>query len=464
MMAASSQRLHRSQPRPISTATPQQLNDGAVFTTKKRDESTKNTGHDIMSHHTENIAPHPIQATAPQPTVSMAICNIVAAACMVVIMAVLLWRSPSHRIYDERYHLDRADQLARGRPMGQVFTEPTPSAVGPVFPIFMWGVQSLFGPDARLARAATLMAMLVCLALTAKALQLFGKEPSECLLLFAVVPFVVSSLMALTEIWALVPAFAAFVILWMQPPGRRHLFYLLASGACFALAVLTRQSTIILLPALIIAAVKKRGFSLSEVVVLGFPSAAAILLLLSLWGGLLPPGQEHLSQSGSFSYDNFIKGAVYCALMGILMNPRLLLQRTMLLAMAVTLGANLVTNAVSYPILLTVFPEHGSSTALFRKLFGGVGCGFTTGFFAIYAWQLRKDPRGPAMDCLFAVCLVAFSCGLITDSFSSRYLVLAIPFLALLVSSCPWRVPNFVMLACVASGFLLGLNSFRHYH
>jgi hypothetical protein len=395
---------------------------------------------------------------------SMAALNIVVIACILVTMVVLLWRSPARRIYDERYHLDRTDQLAHGRPMKEVFTEPTPSAVGPIYPLCMWAVQSLAGSDARFARAATFMAMLACLALTAKALQLFGQDPSECILLFAVVPFVVSSLMALTEIWALVPAFAAFVILWMPwPPGRR-VFYLLASGVCFALAVLTRQSTIIVLPALIIAAVKQHGFRLPELFILGFPSAAAILFLLALWGGLLPPGQEHLAASRAFSYDNFIKGAVYCALMGILMNPSLLLHRTMLLAMVVTLGANLVTNAVSYPILLTVFPEQGSFTVLFRKLFWGLGCGFTAGFFAIFARQLRKNPNRPVADCLLAVGLVALSCGLIADSFSSRYLVLAIPFLALLVSSCPSRIPNFARLACIISGFLLGLNSFGHYY
>jgi hypothetical protein len=328
----------------------------------------------------------------------------------------------------------------------------------------MWAVQSLFGTDARWARAATLAAMLVCLALTAQALKRSGQEPSWYILLFAVAPFVVSSMIALTEMWALVPTLAAFVILWRPKSGRHDVYYSFASGVCFAIAVLTRQSTVILLPALMIALIKQRGYRPLEILVLGFPPAAALLLLLALWGGLIPPGQEHLMGPQSFSYANFVKGAVYCALMGILMNPRLLLRRMMLLAMAVALAGNLLTDAVSYRILLSVFPDHGRYTALFRQLFWGLGCGFTAGFFIIYAWELRKKLGSPIADCLLVVCLACLSCGLITDSFSSRYLVLATPFLALMVSSSPsLRTPNYVMRICVVFGFLLGLNSFIHY-
>src|SRR5262249_28377269 len=129
-------------------------------------------------------------------------------------LVVGVWTSTTRRVYDERFHLERADQIARGRPMSRVFTEPTPSAVGPLFPLVHSVVHSMSHGSVRASRFVSLVAMALCIGLVTEVLRRTGDDPAAGVLLFCSSPFVVSSVLALTETLSLMFGFAAFAVIW----------------------------------------------------------------------------------------------------------------------------------------------------------------------------------------------------------------------------------------------------------
>src|SRR5262245_19341057 len=84
--------------------------------------------------------------------------------------------STPRRVYDERFHLERADELARGRPLWDVFTAPTTSAVGPVFPLVHSVVQRISGGSTRASRFVSLVALGLCAAFVASVLRSIADE------------------------------------------------------------------------------------------------------------------------------------------------------------------------------------------------------------------------------------------------------------------------------------------------
>src|SRR5262249_36018244 len=372
--------------------------------------------------------------------------------------------STPRRVYDERFHLQRADQIARGRPLTEVFTEPTPSAVGPVFPIMHSLVQRMSHGSVRASRVVSLLAMAFCIGLVAEVLRSAGDDPAAGVLLFCASPFVVSSVLALSETLSLVFVFGALAVIWTA--DRRHgpgLERLVASAVLMGVAILTRQSLAVLALPLVVAWIFANGFRLLDVAILTMPSILAVLLLVSLWGGLVPPGQGRLIAKEAFASEHIARALAYCAVMGTLMQPTILWTRTVTWLGGAGLALNLLGGWWTFPVLLTMFPDGGAWTEVFRRAFWGAAVGVACGYFGILvrtAWIERDALAGV---CCLAVALVAISCGIVTGEFSSRYVVAAVPFLLLLsrLRTSMWGELGGLVGATV--GFLLGLVSLRAY-
>ncbi|MBS0631521.1 MAG: hypothetical protein JSS11_06380 [Verrucomicrobia bacterium] len=382
------------------------------------------------------------------------------AALFALVLLVGILTSTRERIYDERYHLERVDELAAGRPWRDIFTEKSPSAVGPIFPLS----SALIGcitPDVRAVRLFVWLSAIGVYFLTAfllKQSKSTGAAPLPAALLLGCTPFVVSGALALTEMLALAFALGAFAMVWA--PWNR-LARIILSGTLFALAVLTRQTSLIFaLPlAALWYAVERIKFV--ELILLAVLPTVALETLLMLWGGLTPPGQEHLS--GGFSLPHVIQAGIYCAVMGCIINPGYVLNRWMLVALSTTLIGNIALGLIEEPVLLTLFPEHSYSAAIFSRAFFGAGIGLAFGYFfsvAAEAWANRSTTDAVWIG---SAVLVIISCGAIVAQFSSRYVVAAIPFLLLLGRNRAYPIGAKLALALMIVGFLLGINALRGY-
>jgi hypothetical protein len=306
--------------------------------------------------------------------------------------------------------------------------------------------------------------MAFCIGLVAEVLRSAGDDPAAGVLLFCASPFVVSSVLALTETLSLVFGFGALAVIWTA--DRRHgpgLERLVASAVLMGVAILTRQSLAVLALPLVVAWIFANGFRLLDVAILTMPSILAVLLLLSLWGGLVPPGQGRLIAKEAFAAGHIARALAYCAVMGTLMQPTILWSRTVTWLGGAGLALNLLGGWWTFPVLLTMFPDGGAWTEVFRRAFWGAAVGVACGYFGILvraAW-IERDAR--AGVCCLAVALVAISCGIVTGEFSSRYVVAAVPFLLLLsrLRTSMWGELGGLVGATV--GFLLGLVSLRAY-
>ena len=307
-----------------------------------------------------------------------------------MVLVVGVWIGTTRRVYDERFHLQRADQIARGRPLSEVFTEPTPSAVGPVFPLIHSVVQRVSHGSVRASRLVSLLAMAICIGCVAGVLRSIGDDPRAAMLLFCSSPFVVSSTLALTETLSLVFGFGAFVVIWTADrwdgPGLERL---LAAAVLMGVAILTRQSLAVLALPLVVAWTCVRGFRLVDVAILSTPSILALLLLLSLWGGLVPPGQEKLVAKEGFTMEHVVRALAYCTVMGSLIQPTILWSPTVAWLGGAGLALNLLGGWWTFPVLLTVFPDGGAWTDLPPRILGnGRGNGL----------RLLRHPRPRSVD------------------------------------------------------------------
>jgi hypothetical protein len=376
--------------------------------------------------------------------------------CFAIVLLTGLVAGSRNRIYDERYHLDRMDQVRLGRPWRQIFTERTVSAVGPVFPICAAAVARL-SPDVRAVRLLVFACAGAIFALTVFVLRRISGTGDSAVLLFGASPFVVSSMMALTELPALVFVTAAFATIWVSFNRWPRI---IISGALLALAVWSRQTSVLFALPLAAAWFVVARIRLVEMLALLAAPAAASLGLLALWGGVVPPGLESLT--GGFSVLNVTRGAIYCAVIGCMMNPVFLRGWLPATAIATGLVLNAILGLIHEPVLLTLFPHNPGAAAMFSRIFFGIGIGVCLAYFGNVGSEIWVGRRGLAAVWLGCVFTVVISCGTIA-SFSSRYIVAAIPFLLLISASrpSPWHGKLSRLLAVI--GFIAGLNALRVY-
>jgi hypothetical protein len=367
------------------------------------------------------------------------------------------------RIYDERYYLERSDQLVAGRNVGAVFSEPSQSAVGPLFPLLQSLVLRAFD-DVRACRVANVLFALCCTACLATLLRAGKKDWSTAFFVFCASPFVVSSVLALTEILTALLSFSAFAVLIITPADRLlSRGRIVASGLLLGFAVLTRQTSIVLLGPLVVFLVQRKQYDLPTIGLACFPSLAAGLWLLTLWGGLTPPGQEFINETFAFSAANAFKGLCYCSIMAVIMEPTIIWsrRRAVLVLVGAVINVALAGRLFVAPVLLSLFPEGGRWTAIFQSAYWGAAIVVVICFLVDRFMAATKDTG--LMAGTLAILVVCLTCGFITHQFSSRYVVTAIPFLVLVTRRDSHPVTEAVSTLGGVVGFFGGVASLHSY-
>lgn len=379
--------------------------------------------------------------------------------------------SPGHPVYDEQWFLDTLDLLKR-HGLSITFLREFPGAAGPTFTLVFAAVDravALSFPWLRFVNVALLGASAVLLwRILRMTSNLPAASPGPALLAASliVLPTVgVSAGMALTEMPALFfITLSVFLLAFAREPETRAWSWLAAvgCGAAIAVAVLGRQNYLVMLPALTLAFGWPPAVRRSDILKAGVIVATVALIagpVFIVWGGLIPP---LLAWSGAgVSPANAIRSAGYAGLIALLFAPEIfsvLWRRKALLAAAAlaSLPLSLATGRATIPMasmMRPLFSEHfaaafaaGFSVLLSLSAICFAGC------FASYIWQERGNwlTRFAGSTALLGI----LSNARITHQFSSRYVLVFVPFIVLAAAPAvrtTWHQPLRLVLGAVIS-------------
>lgn len=396
-----------------------------------------------------------------------------------VALCALVAGSPHHPVYDEQWFLDTLDLLNR-QGLSLDFLREFPGAAGPTFTFLFAAVEGLFGlgfPWLRFTNVALLAgsAALIWRILMAgpeRGAAAAPATPSPALLAASLttLPTVgVSAGMALTEMPALFFIMVSvFLLTLAREPNAKAPAWLAAigCGGTIAVAVLGRQNYLVMLPALTLAFGWPPAFrrhDLPRIAVICAVVALIVSPVFIVWGGLIPPKS---AWSGiGINPSNVVKAAGYAGIIILLFAPeifRVLWQRKPLLA-AVALASiplSLATGGAPVPMASLVRPLVGDQLAAAIA----TGFGFLLslsavcflGCFVGYLWRERTNwlTRFAGSAALLGI----LSSAKITHQFSSRYVLVFLPFIVLATAPAVrtnWHQPLRLALgACISLGAL----------
>jgi 4-amino-4-deoxy-L-arabinose transferase-like glycosyltransferase len=392
-----------------------------------------------------------------------------------VALCVLVAGSPHHPVYDEQWFLDTLDLLNRqGLSLG--FLREFPGAAGPTFTLLFAAIDrvlTLSFPWLRFANVALLAAAATLIWRILAASPERNKDaPSPALLAASLttLPTVgVSAGMALTEMPALFfIVVSVFLLTLARAPNEKVPAWLTAigCGATIAFAVLGRQNYLVMLPALTLAfgwPPACRRHDLTRIAVIGAVVVVIAGPVFIVWGGLIPP--KSAWSGDGFSPANAIRSAGYAGIIVLLFAPeifRVLWQRKHLLAAAAlaSIPLSLATDRARVPMASLVRPLVGEQAA------AAIATGFSFLLslsavcflccFVFYLWQERTNwlTRFAGSTALLGI----LSNAKITHQFSSRYVLVFLPFIVLATAPAVrtnWHQPLRLALgACISLGAL----------
>lgn len=397
-----------------------------------------------------------------------------------VALCALVASSPHHPIYDEQWFLDTLDLLNR-QGLSLDFLREFPGAAGPTFTILFAAVDRLFGlsfPWLRFTNVALLAgsaALIWRILMTAseRGAAAAPATPSPALLAASLttLPTVgVSAGMALTEMPALFFIMVSVFLLTLarapNAESTRSWLAAIGCGGTIAVAVLGRQNYLVMLPALTLAfgwPPAWRRHDLPRIAVIGAVVALIAGPVFIVWGGLIPP--KSAWSSDGINPSNAVKAAGYAGIIVLLFAPeifRVLWQRKRLLVAAAlaSIPLSLATGRATVPMasLMRPFADEQLAAAIetgFNFLLSLSAVCFL-GCFAFYVWQERTNwlTRFAGSTALLGI----LSNAKITHQFSSRYVLVFLPFIALATAPAArtnWHQPLRLALgACISLGAL----------
>jgi hypothetical protein len=337
--------------------------------------------------------------------------------------------------FDEVYHLSHAMKLATSTSLKAWLLSDDGSAVGPLYG-FMYGGPLRVGdwpaPWLRLPNLIGLLFVVKVLAAIARGNIAVG------LSLMAVPMTWVAGGMALTEVPAMV--FLAVALLAAERLRNNandslSVRWLAVLALGIGLAVATRQTSLVVIPALAVLA----GRSALDYILLALVFALALLpmaVVFAIWGGLIPPAQQGLG--GGFKPVHALYGSAYLGLAACLIAPAWWWrQRTLaiigaILTTVIVLGTNTAPMGMMSSALRAFGNRQFASTIERGAGYAALAVGGAMAALLLRAAVSRSDRRQAALA--FAVLAVASSCAAVTRQFSSRYVLLGMPFLVTMLA------------------------------
>ena len=390
---------------------------------------------------------------------------IVVTGCLLAMVAMIV-TSPSQLRYDEHNHIGLTQIVATNGWRYALLSPENRSAAGPLYPaihLMLSPITHLQSPAIRWLNFCCFLGVVLLLA-RCKPLEPVAPRFLSSFTLLAV-PFLWPAVgMALTELPALL-FFTCFVLLFLRVINSdvvlsTGIFWLaLLAGLCLGVAILGRQTYLIVVPALVVLMFWQREKWLSVLLCI-ITSLAVCSWLFVLWHGLAPPHYYRITES-SGSFANLLFSLSYAAAATLFLNPAWLCRQRV----TVWIICTLCGSALSY--FARNF-EDPPAKSLLVHTFGnqfGLGIGFVIGcalaaIGAVWAWTTvktfwreRRDP-GQVFLLLTLGALVLTPMKM-TAQFSSRYVVGCVGVLFLVVDA-PLR-PSRYWAARMFVGSLLGM-------
>ncbi|OAN49153.1 hypothetical protein A6A04_03285 [Paramagnetospirillum marisnigri] len=386
------------------------------------------------------------------------------------LMAAQILGSPAALIFDEILHFPGV-ALFQSLGPGEDFLRRLPTAVGPLYALIHWAALPLTAgtaPGVRLINP--LLAGLMLLAL-AHILKRRNQPPLAVVMALAVPTVWVVTGMALTEIPAML--FVALGMAALTDEANRDRAAIL-SGLAFGLAALGRQPYVAMVPLVAGIFLVLGGWGWRQVVLHLACGLPLPVMEMAIWKGFMPPG-EGLTWDGftppaerradAFNLRSMALSLGYCGAFMLLMAPGLMRPgRAVLMAAVAVFAANATTG------FLHAVPMTSALQSLLPDSVIGLLAVAASSLIAVLAWLFAAATmswlwrrRRDAFDVVVGLAAlgIAIHPGVIALSFTSRYTMMALPFLVIMAASAmpatPWR------LARLGIGAALGavmLNSY----
>lgn len=352
-----------------------------------------------------------------------------------IFLAALIALSPRILIYDEGYHLGVVNLIQTQGFYSAMVSPLNQSAAGPLYSFLhlaFASVTNLAAPFVRWINFLALLSVSILISKTSWPIKHKNISFPEASLCFLGVPFVWPCVgMALTEIPALVFFTIALALISCMISSdciKRQLELGIAIGLALGIAILGRQTYLVILPCLVVWAVfyKKYWLPVAFIIVISLISSGWIFII---WKGLVPPSQRSLDSG--LRIDHAILAATYIGVAGLILAPSVLRELTVLKSL---LFGILVGGIGSWYLGDQILPAKSLLESLFGAewsiFIGAAALTLMIGVAAVWLLAISKvslagGNRFVVLNLLFLMAFVAAPAK-ISHLFSSRYVVSAL--------------------------------------
>jgi hypothetical protein len=246
------------------------------------------------------------------------------------LLAIGIATSPSQWVYDEPYHIGLAKLVFKEGFFNALVSPANQSAAGPHYAslqlAFEWAT-SLAAPGIRWVGFFCLLLSSILVSKTTFASKERFLSISQVGICFLGIPFLWPCAgMALTEIPAMLFfSLALFCVAQMigAENSNVHFSWAALAGLSLGLAILGRQTYLILIPVIFLWALFQRKFLLPVLLLFVFAGLCSGWLFI-VWKGLVPPSQQMVD--GGLRFDHALLAMVYIGVAGFALAPSLLKQ------------------------------------------------------------------------------------------------------------------------------------------
>jgi len=371
-------------------------------------------------------------------------------------------------VYDERLYI-KALPLFQQYGFSEQFLSKLPYAPGPLYAPIHSVFSFLTSLQVPAMRFVSFFFLIVTIYVLSKILGKFRYTPSWkwSILLMGLPPIYVISGLALTESYSI--AFCTLAVIFgiygFHREGIPGWAISIIAGACWALALLGRQTYLPAVLALFIVPVRERKLWMKTLlmVVIGI---LPLSVVISVWGGLVPPLLACTDQG--FAWSHLMLALAYTGILIFIFSPRWIFGKKKIYTILV-MGGAFILNFINP--LIRIMPMRTVALYLLKskkivQFYGQIASGIFAGIalLTLYSflqklWERRSDKFYSYF--ILATLGILFVTGKNTAQFSSRYIIMSAPFLVMLAA--PYIKFNMGLLFRVTAGAIIGLLSLFAY-
>jgi hypothetical protein len=383
--------------------------------------------------------------------------NKILALVFALVLGVFVCLSPARAIWDEQYYLANCTEfLAKG--FSLQYLREFHISTGPLFALIYALPVWLTDADTRAVRIFNLGLWIVVAWLTRAIIRQQGKraEPIGSPLLYAPMAWTSFGL-AMTESVSLCPFLASARI---ATSGTVSRFYSFCAGLLLGVSACGRQLLLAALPGLCLV-IWLRGRRL-ECVALAVVGALILPAgLFAAWGGLISPEMYHVGGT-RIDLSHALLALAFVGIAMLCLDYRLLMLKKNWVVLAAEVGLSMLIGVVFRPSFVPMPWLIGTSPgAIFVFNLFCCWLAFHTLVCLGFVAAARTEPLAAFAGS--AIVLLALAASSVASQFSSRYVVICLPLIAMINASKRWPI-TFPVLGGRLAGALLGVAILLHYY